>query len=291
MTAVTELGYVRYGVSSLAEWEDFACSILPLEVCREPDDPRVYLRMDYWHHRIILQEDDSDDLLASGLRVAGREEFRQMQQQLSDAGIPFQVQSPQRASAEYVLELMTLEDPAGNPIEIFHGPRVDSHRPFHPGRGIHGRLLTGEGGVGHMILRHAGLDKAYNFYRVLGMRGDIEYRFPNRKGGTSDLLFMHCNSRDHTFAFGDFGPADKRVNHLMIEFDNLDDVFLTYGLVQESKYPVRVTPGRHANDQMFSFYFEGPSGWMIEIGCEGRPATHQSEYYVRDTYGHDFIAD
>ena len=290
MNGITELGYVRYGVANLAEWEEFARNILALEVCKEPDDPRLYLRMDYWHHRFILEENKADDLLASGLRVAGREEFREMQRQLDEAKIAFQVADPQQAAAERVLELMYLEDPAGNPIEIFHGPQIDSHKPFHPGRGIHGRFLTDEGGAGHMILRHYDMDATYDFYRTLGMRGDIEYRLPRPDGATADLMFMHCNSRDHTFAFGDFGaPGAKRVNHLMLEYDNLDDVFLTYGLVQDSKYPVRVTPGRHANDRMFSFYFEGPSGWMIEIGYEGRPATYQSEYYTRDTYGHDYI--
>ncbi len=28
--------------------------------------------------------------------------------------------------------MMTLVDPAGNPLEIFHDPQIDTHRPFHP---------------------------------------------------------------------------------------------------------------------------------------------------------------
>ena len=47
-----------------------------------------------------------------------------------------------------------------------------------------------------------------------------------------------------------------------------------------------ITPGKHSNDQMYSFYFRNPSGWMFEYGYGGRPATHQSEYYVEDVYGH-----
>jgi 2,3-dihydroxyethylbenzene 1,2-dioxygenase len=38
---------------------------------------------------------------------------------------------------------------------------------------------------------------------------------------------------------------------------------------------------------MYSFYFRNPSGWMIEYGWGARVATHQSEYYVRDVYGHE----
>ena len=66
------------------------------------------------------------------------------------------------------------------------------------------------------------------------------------------------------------------------------DVFRTYELIQQSQYPVVISPGKHANDQMFSFYCVSPSGFQIEIGWGGRPATHQSEYYTGDTYGHKF---
>ena len=72
----------------------------------------------------------------------------------------------------------------------------------------------------------------------------------------------------------------------MVEVDNLDDVGLTHEIVREHKVPVAITPGKHSNDHMYSFYFRTPSGWLIEYGWGGRPATHQSEYYVRDVYGH-----
>jgi hypothetical protein len=98
-------------------------------------------------------------------------------------------------------------------------------------------------------------------------------------------VFMHCNERDHTVAFG-IGPSKRRINHFMIEADNLDDVGLTYELVRKHRVPVEITPGKHSNDHMYSFYLRNPSGWMIEYGFGGRAATHQSEYYVEDMYGH-----
>jgi len=72
----------------------------------------------------------------------------------------------------------------------------------------------------------------------------------------------------------------------MLEVDNLDDVFMTYELVKEAGHRITTDLGRHANDQMFSFYCESPSGFDVEVGYGGRPATHQSEYYIGDTYGH-----
>ena len=50
----------------------------------------------------------------------------------------------------------------------------------------------------------------------------------------------------------------------MVEVDNFDDVGLTYDLVRKHKVPVTITPGKHANDHMYSFYLAGPSGWMFD---------------------------
>ena len=76
-----------------------------------------------------------------------------------------------------------------------------------------------------------------------------------------------------TVAFG-VGPSKRRINHVMLEVDNLDDVGLTEELVREQKIPVKIKTGKHSNDHMYSFYFRNPSGWMIEYGWGGRAATH-----------------
>lgn len=288
MSEITELGYVRFGVSNLEEWRAFARDILALEVVDvEGDVKGLSLRMDYWHHRIILEEHESDDILAAGMRVAGREEFKDIQKTLANNNISFDLADPALCARRHVLEMLTTADPAGNPIEIFHGPRIDTHLPFHPGRRMHGRYITETGGVGHMILGHQGLDDVYEFYKLLGMRGGVEYRIPMGDANL-ELLFMHCNDRDHSVAFGLPTLEGKHINHLMLEVDNLDDVFMTYELALASPYPITISPGKHANDRMFSFYMAGPSGWQIEIGFDGQPSTHQSEYFVRDTYGHQF---
>jgi 2,3-dihydroxyethylbenzene 1,2-dioxygenase len=182
---------------------------------------------------------------------------------------------------------MKLKDASGFPIEIFHGPQVQSDKPFHPGRRMHGRFKTGEGGLGHLIQKETvGFEKTYEFYKLLGMRGGVEYRIPfPGLDKPFDLMFMHCNTRDHTVAFGP--PGEKRINHLMLEVESFDDVGLTYEIVRQAGIPITMMPGRHANDHMYSFYFLNPSGFMCEVGWGAREATHQSEYYQRDTYGHE----
>jgi 2,3-dihydroxyethylbenzene 1,2-dioxygenase len=117
------------------------------------------------------------------------------------------------------------------------------------------------------------------------MRGGIEYLMQTPDGNAMELMFMHCNERDHTLAFG-MAPKG-RINHIMFEVDNLDDVLFTHERIKD-RHQIAISPGKHANDHMFSFYCVSPSGFMVEIGCGARPATHESEYYVQDTYGHQF---
>jgi 2,3-dihydroxybiphenyl 1,2-dioxygenase len=289
MAHVTELGYLGIGVKDLAAWKDFAANILGLELADDGESDRSYLRMDYLHHRIVVHNDGTDDLAYLGFRVAGADEFAEMQQQLSDAGIKFRVGSIEEADERRVLEVMKLEDPDGNPVEIFHGPLTQFTKPFHPGRAMHGRFKTGAGGLGHCIIRERDVTAAQRFYQQLGMRGGIEYKFGNGRNAMN-LVFMHCNERDHTVAFGIPGN-ERRINHLMLEVDNLDDVGMTYDLVCKNKVPVTIAPGKHSNDHMYSFYFRNPSGWMIEYGWGARAATYQSEYFTGDIYGHQMQAD
>ena len=283
MTKVTELGYVRLGVSDLDAWHRFAVEGIGLEVHPDSTDDTVFLRLDEWHHRVILEKHDADELTGMGLRVAGAEELEAMMGVLDENGVSYKVADAELKHKRSVLGLITLEDPAGNPIELFHGPRLDTHLPFHPGRRMFGKFVTGDGGMGHMVVAHDDLDETLKFYKMLGMRGGIEYKISGPGDFSMEMMFMDCNSRDHAVAFG--MPPKGRINHIMFEVDNLDDVYFTYEKLKKD-YPITMTPGKHANDKMFSFYCQSPSGFSVEIGFGARDATYQSEYYVRDTYGH-----
>src|SRR5215469_7298068 len=140
MTQITELSYMGIGVKNLDEWKAFATEMIGMEFVEGETRDRCYLRMDYWHHRIVLHRDDSDDLMYLGFRVAGPEEFRAMQQQLSSADVKFRVGSDEEAAERHVLEVLKLSDPDGNPVEVFHGPHVQFSKPFRPGRGMHGKF-------------------------------------------------------------------------------------------------------------------------------------------------------
>ncbi|MBV1907354.1 MAG: VOC family protein [Pseudomonadales bacterium] len=286
MVGITELGYIGLGVKSLADWKKYAAGILGAEVVDAEEAGRCYVRLDNWHHRLIVDEDGTDDLNYLGFRVAGVEEFREMQEKLTQADISFTIGSREEAMERHVLEILKLKDPSGTPLEIFHGPHIQPNMPFYPGRRMHGGFTTGDGGLGHVLLSETvGLDKTYEFYKLLGMRGSIEYQIPiPGQDKPFEILFLHCNSRDHTLAFG--LPSQKRLNHIMLEYQEFDDIGLSHEIVEKKEVPIGMKLGKHSNDHMYSFYIMNPSGWMFELGWGGRPATHQSETYRGDIYGH-----
>lgn len=289
MSVVTELGYVVFGVKDLERWKAFGTDFLGLEAVEGETADRCYLRMDFWHHRYVLERDPVDDVLGLGFRVAGAEEFDQMMSKLTSNGVPFRLCSADEADQRRVLQLMKLEDALGNPLEIFHGPLVEHNKPFHSGRRMFGSFLTGSGGLGHCMMHGNDIVSAQRFYAMLGMRGGVEYRLDQPDGTRVELLFMHCNDRDHSIAFG--FPGKKRMNHIMVESDDVNDVIYTYELAREMKIPIAVDLGRHSNDHELSFYMMSPSGFLMEYGWGSRNASHQSEYYTADFYGHNYQSD
>ncbi|HUY20498.1 MAG TPA: biphenyl-2,3-diol 1,2-dioxygenase [Candidatus Binataceae bacterium] len=289
MAQITEFGYLGVYISDPKAWKEYATQVVGMEWLDEGEGDRAYLRMDEWHHRIALHINGKDDLAYLGLRVAGPDELKEMEDHLKHMEVPFKVGSEDECTERHVLGLIKLEDPSGNPLEIFHGPHIEASMPFYPGRRMFGKFATGAGGIGHTIIRADNVDASQQFYsRVLGMRGTVEYKLTVGDGHKVMPYFMHCNERDHSIAFG-LGPMEKRINHLMIEVTEIDDVGMTYDLVKRRKIPIAITLGKHSNDRMLSFYMRNPSGWLFEYGSGSRNATHQTEYYTKDIWGHEFV--
>lgn len=282
---VTELGYVGIGVSDLDAWRLYATGVAGMEA-REGTADGFQLRLDTWHHRIDVRRDSSDDVRYLGWRVADQDALEGMAERLERAGVHFSRGSDDESEDRKVLGLLKLQDPAGIDTEIFYGPEIENQRPFHPGRALHGKFLTGAHGLGHCFLSEPDVDAAYEFYKLLGMRGGVEYKFDKPNGAQLRPVFMHCNRRQHTVSFGHGYQGKKRINHLMFEYTSLDDLGRALDLVQEKGIPVVRRLGRHSNDGAVSFYCGNPSGWLWEFGWQGRDAPAQSEYYRGDYYGH-----
>jgi 2,3-dihydroxybiphenyl 1,2-dioxygenase len=267
--AVRALGYIGIAARDLPGWDAFATNILGLQVREREGDGTLHLRMDEHFHRIIVGPGNSDDLDYAGWEVHGEPELERIAARLEQQGVRFARGSAQERERRRVGGLLLLEDPAGLRTEIFWGPLIDDATPFQSPRAISG-FDTRDKGLGHIVLAVDDFDRAMLFYRdLLGMRIS-DYITWDRMGTTVTAAFLHCNPRHHSLAFMALPSAPKRLTHVMLEVESLDDVGRTYSLCERENVPIAMTLGRHTNDLMFSFYAVTPSGFSVEYGWGGR---------------------
>lgn len=287
---ITELAYVGIGVSDLDAWRSYATNVVGMEA-RDQSDTHFQLRLDTWHHRIDVRLDLQDDIQFMGWRVPDEESLKVLELRLKQAGVPFHEGTDEEAEERNVLGLIKMKDPAGIIAEIFYGPEIENQRPFHPGRPLHGKFVTGDYGLGHCFLSQPDTAAALHFYRLLGLRGGVQYKFERPGEPHKRPIFLQCNRRQHTLSFGQAYQGKKRANHLMFEYTSLDDLGMALDIVNELKVPLVRALGRHSNDGAVSFYFGNPSGWLWELGWNGRDAPLQAEYYRGDYYGHQNLLE
>ena len=270
MASVTQLGYLGIGVSDLARWEHFATGVLGLEINGADADGSTFLRMDEYHHRFILQPGGADDLTFTDGRSATRRHSMKSPRGCGPTESRSAAATPQEARARRVVEYLKLKDPSGIPTEIYFGPLMTFEQPFKSPRPLSG-FVTGELGMGHIVLRVDDSAESLHFYRdLLGLRVSDFIDMRSRRGGEPiSLTFMHCNPRHHSIAFGVI-PAPKRLMHFMLQCRHVDDVGSTYYLCQDQGVEISGTIGRHTNDHMMSFYMRTPSGFEVEYGWGAR---------------------
>ena len=259
---VSQLGYLAFEVSGLAAWEAFATRVLGLEVARRHPDGAFTLRMDGHAERFFISPGPANDLACLGWETASEADLAATVARLRAAGVAVREASGEEHAARAVQRLFVFEDPAGNPSEIYFGPRMataafQSHR-------VRGGFLAGDLGLGHAVIRANTKEESTRFYcDVLGLRlsDSIVCDF---YGHHVDLSFFHANARHHSLAFGD--KQRKRIHHFMIEVRSMDDVGLTFDRALRDGVRIMQTLGKHPNDGMFSFYARTPSDFQFEVG-------------------------
>lgn len=264
--SINSLGYLVLGASNRRAWTHYLTESLGLQLGSENCLGEIGFRMDAHEARIYLKQSACDDLMIVGWEVANRHVFDSLYAQIEGEGIVVLKGSEELINARKVVDVFSFTDVDGLDCEVYYGPTLRHEIPFQSPRSISG-FKTGENGLGHIALRSFDRDRSSRFYsEIMGFRYSDYislYPFPE------DLVFMHCNSRHHSLAFGNI-PSPKRLLHLMVEVNNVDDVMQTYYLVQKSEIRLASDIGRHSNDFMFSFYMESPSGFEIEYGFDGR---------------------
>ncbi len=288
MASIAQLGYLGLGVSDIAAWENYATNVLGFQVSDRAEGA-LYLRMDEYHHRIVVHPGGNDDLAYVGWEVVDEQSMRELGDQLRAAGIRVSDGSPEEAEARRVAGLIKFQDPNGIAEEIFFGPLINFESPFHSPRAISG-FETGEQGLGHFVIAVNDYAESMNFYRdVLGMRISDFIEIQPVPGFKLKITFFHCNPRHHTLAFI-AAPLPKRLAHFMVQLKSLDDVGATYYQCQDQGVPITMSFGRHTNDHMVSFYMQTPSGFDVEYGWGAREVDdavwHVQTHQATSIWGH-----
>lgn len=263
---IEQLGYLVIEASDVDGWERFATEVLGLVVGQRLDDGGFTLRLDGHDRRLTVTPGPADDVTAIGWQVADDDALAAAAARLVALGIT--VEAPDPASRG-VAALLRFRDPAGNPVEIFHGPRAGG---LFASPRVPGGFVADEQGLGHVVVSARDKRQSARFYQeALGFVLS-DHIVCEVFGYPVDLDFFHVPAdqprRHHSLAVG--GPMPKVIHHVMFEVRELDEVGLAFDRALAAGVRIRQTPGRHPNDRMFSFYADTPSGFQFEYGWGGR---------------------
>ncbi len=289
--SISSLGYVGFEVSDTTAWKAFAEDFLGLMPAGGSGDQMRY-RLDARAWRIAVEPGEKDDISFAGFEVDTYEAFDALKADLRARGIAFEEADAALRDARGVRDLIRLTDPAGLSIEIYVGATEVTDSPFVSPAGVTS-FLTGDQGVGHIVLAASNVDEVRAFYAdVLGFR--LSDTIGMQLGPDTSVLleFYHCNPRHHTLALANM-PAPKRLHHFMLEMATLDDVGYAMDRIKPCGVQQTMTLGKHSNDKMVSFYVRTPSGFEVEVGCEGIPVHDDvwrvTHHEVTSMWGHKHV--
>jgi 3,4-dihydroxy-9,10-secoandrosta-1,3,5(10)-triene-9,17-dione 4,5-dioxygenase len=296
MTGIRSLGYLRIQATDLEAWRTFGVKVLGMVQGRGPDPDALYLRMDDFPARLVIVPGERDKLLASGFELADAASLARLARTLEEAGVATKQASAAELAERRVADLIRFDDPFGNTLELFWGAALDN-RPAVSQYGT--RFVTGDGGLGHVVLCANDDAAGLRFYtELLGFQLRDSMRLAPETIGLQPggdplwMRFLGCGPRHHSVAFAPI-PAKTGIVHIMIEVDTLDNVGRAIDRCQRNGAPLVATLGRHANDLMVSFYLRTPSGFDIEYGTDGLlvdPSTWVSrETTAHSVWGHRFL--
>jgi 3,4-dihydroxy-9,10-secoandrosta-1,3,5(10)-triene-9,17-dione 4,5-dioxygenase len=289
------LGYLRIEAVDVAAWREFGVKVLGMVEGRGPDPGALYLRMDEFPARLVIVPGETGRLLASGWEAASQDVLERVALALTNAGVAVKNGTEAECADRRVAELIRCDDPAGNTMEVFCGAAVE----FRPAVSPYGnRFVTGDQGLGHVVLPGSDEETLRFYTQILGFRLRDSMRLAPELLGRPPgpplwMRFLGSNPRHHSLALAPF-PAPSGIVHLMVEVATLDDVGRAMDRAARRGATVSGTLGRHANDQMVSFYVRTPGGFDIEYGTGGL-RVDDNTWVSRETttislWGHSFAA-
>lgn len=293
--SISSLGYIRLNAQDLSEWETFGTDILGLMLDKGASSSECLMfRMDDHPSRLIVEQGDSDSLSAVGWELSDKESYQSVLQALQSNGCSVVHGDEAGAKHRNVAEYAVSADPAGNPFEVYH-TRTDLQDNFASPLDIEA-FVTGDMGMGHVVIPAPNMDETHDFYRsVLGF-GDSDNLTlppPAEDAPEMNIRFMHAaNARHHSLALFNY-PVPSGIVHLILEVNTVDEVGACLDRVNKAGYSLMSTLGRHSNDNMLSFYVVGPGGIAIEFGCDGMQIDWKdytpTVSSIGDLWGHEYV--
>lgn len=291
MAELQNLAYVVFAASDSGAWRDYAVHIIGLGTT-DVGDGCLGLRMDGHPWRILIESGEDDDLTNAGWDLGSDQALSEYVAMLRAKGAEIREEDGDLASKRSVSRLFSLADPNGFRHEFFAG-----RTGMRDDGGALSSILRGPGfktdelGIGHILPVSKNYDEGVRWYtEVLGLRYSDRIRQQMAPGVFADATFFHAaTGRHHSLATGTF-PSPKRLNHLMLEYRDMNDVGFAYERAKKAGIPIVLELGHHPNDQVFSFYMRTPSGFGIELGHGGvviDDATWEPQIFdVMSDWGH-----
>lgn len=279
MSLVNQLAYIGVGATDPDAWRSYATEVLGHQVMPDTDKHVLYLRCDDRHNRLMVSPADVDDVSYVGWEVNNRAALERAASALTAAGVDVHAGTPGEADTRRVLDFVHFSCPfSGVRMELAYGHEAMFGPIFQPTRPLTG-FHTGDQGLGHVVLYAADVQKASDFYvNTMGF-GVSDYTVVPGAGLLAS--FLHCNSRHHSLAFFGVAGAPRKIQHVMLQTNSVDDVGSTYDVCLDRDITT-TSLGRHPNDHSLSFYFRNPSGWHLEYAWE--PRTIDPDSWVTEQF-------
>ncbi|MFB6619229.1 VOC family protein [Streptomyces sp. NPDC056367] len=293
---IRALGYLRIETADLAAWRRYVLDVLGMTEAQGSTDTQLNVRIDDRIHRFQFVAGTQDRLLAAGFELANAKALAEAAAGLEAAGHAVKPGDAATLADRRVQGLVHCEDPSGNPLELYWGQAQD-HTPLASPYG--NRFVTGELGLGHVVLPAPDTETTLDFYEnLLGFQLRDSMKLPPVAVPTGapgkDFHWMHFlspNRRHHSLGLYP-GALPPGIVHFMVELERLDDVGYCLDRMNAAGIPIASTLGRHSNDHMVSFYAQAPGGFQVEYGWDGLivdPATWTAKEITADSFwGHQW---
>lgn len=267
----SNLGYFVFNASNLKAWKEFAVDIIGMQLADEQAGSRLQLRLDDQAQRFIFQQSDEDDLAAVGWAFDTEQDLENIVAHIENEGVFIERASNELCVNRCVEKLYTCIDPNGVQHELYFGPAFAALKEPFSSPVLLGGFVAGKLGAGHYVsVTQDAAATEHFFFNILCLRLSDYIRAELGPGGPLlDTSFLHTKTgRHHSAAFAVM-PFPKKLHHVMVQVENMNDVGLAYDRCKQAGLPIVMELGHHPNDQMFSFYVQTPGGFVLEFGWGG----------------------